>query len=337
MNHQAPIIRVLASFRSSLPLCSRLSLEIPLVRGKRSKQLKHAYAMRLPRGRWLWSLNRLFRSRLSLLIGGFEPTAMRAVPVVAAEPSRQFGGALFGALVGAGSPFTQACSDKARRLAVGLGGVGSGADVLEAEPLAGFGKSSGSIARAVVRHDPLDSPAQARLVGDRRLEEGNRALLTLVLHDLAEGNAGGIVNADVDKLPTRIAGTALFRASPCNAMADAAICVPVWRCRRKASTAAQAAGGGWLGNEWEREDRFRKPSTPSVRKRLTHWATVFGVTLNWRAAVTWLSPPSTTLRTIASRPFGVRGAFLWVSIRFSANRWCLATSEFPVRAEWTTS
>src|SRR4051812_15155302 len=130
---------------------------------------------------------------------------MRAVPVVAVEPSRQFGGALFGALVGAGiSPFTQACLDKALGLAVGLGGVRSGADVLEAEPLAGFGKSSGSIARAVVRHDALDSHAQARIVGDRRLEEGNRALLTLVLHDLAEGNAGGIVNADVDKLPTRI-------------------------------------------------------------------------------------------------------------------------------------
>jgi hypothetical protein len=29
------------------------------------------------------------------------------------------------------------------------------------------------------------------------------------------------------------------------------------------------------------------------------------------------SPPSITLRTMASRPFGVRGAFLWVSLRFS--------------------
>jgi hypothetical protein len=61
------------------------------------------------------------------------------------------------------------------------------------------------------------------------------------------------------------------------------------------------------------------------------------VTLNWRAAAALLSPPLTTLRTIVSRPFGVRGAFLWMSIRFSANRWCLATSEFPVGVEWTTS
>ena len=38
--------------------------------------------------------------------------------------------------------------------------------------------------------------------------------------------------------------------------------------------------------------------------------TVFGVVLNWRAAATLLNPPSITLRTMASRPFGVRGAFL---------------------------
>ena len=41
-------------------------------------------------------------------------------------------------------------------------------------------------------------------------------------------------------------------------------------------------------------------------------ATVFGVVLNWRAAAS-LSPAA-TLHTIASRPFGVRGAFLWVLI-----------------------
>jgi hypothetical protein len=42
-------------------------------------------------------------------------------------------------------------------------------------------------------------------------------------------------------------------------------------------------------------------------------ATVFGVMLNWRAAAALLIPAS-TLRTMASRPFGVRGAFLWLFI-----------------------
>jgi hypothetical protein len=43
-------------------------------------------------------------------------------------------------------------------------------------------------------------------------------------------------------------------------------------------------------------------------------ATVFAVVLNWRAAAALFKPPSVTLRTMASRPLGVRGAFLWLFI-----------------------
>jgi hypothetical protein len=100
---------------------------------------------------------------------------------------------------------------------------------------------------------------------------------------------------------------------------SAAICLPVYRRRRKASTAEQAAGAVWLGEESGLEERSRKPSTPSARKRLTHLATVFAVVWNARAAATLDSPPSTTDRTIISRPFGVKGALLCVSIRSSAN------------------
>src|SRR6202047_1503549 len=90
-----------------------------------------------------------------------------------------------------------------------------------------------------------------------------------------------------------------------------AIWLPVSRCRRKASITAQVAGAVWLGNERGLEERSRKPSTPSARKRSTHLATVFAVVLNWRAAAALLSPASTH-RTMASRPFGVREAFLWL-------------------------
>jgi hypothetical protein len=55
----------------------------------------------------------------------------------------------------------------------------------------------------------------------------------------------------------------------------------------------------------------------------------FALTLNWRAAAVLLNPPSITVRTRASRPFGVRGAFLWVSIRFSANRWWFGDFRVP--------
>lgn len=62
---------------------------------------------------------------------------------------------------------------------------------------------------------------------------------------------------------------------------SAAICLPVWRCRRKASMAVHLAGGVWLGDEWGLEERSCIPSTPSARNRLAHFATVFGVVLNW--------------------------------------------------------
>jgi hypothetical protein len=58
---------------------------------------------------------------------------------------------------------------------------------------------------------------------------------------------------------------------------SAAICLPVWRCRRNVSTVARVATGVWLGDEWGRDERSRNPSTPSARNRLTHLATFFGV------------------------------------------------------------
>jgi hypothetical protein len=82
----------------------------------------------------------------------------------------------------------------------------------------------------------------------------------------------------------------------------------------KASTAAHVAGGVWLGNERGLEERSCKPSTPSARKRPTHLATVFGVVLYRPVTAALLNPPSTTARTIASRPRGVRRAFLWLFI-----------------------
>src|SRR5882757_499530 len=92
------------------------------------------------------------------------------------------------------------------------------------------------------------------------------------------------------------------------------------RWRRKLSAASQVASGIWPGDERGLEDRSRKPSRPSALKRSTHLATVFAVVLNRRAAAAFVSPPWTTARTISSRPFGVRRAFLCVSIRSSANR-----------------
>jgi len=67
---------------------------------------------------------------------------MRTVPIVTMEPSWQLGSAFFRGVVGLGiSPFAQAGLDEALGLAVGLGRIGPGADVLEAKTLAGLRKA----------------------------------------------------------------------------------------------------------------------------------------------------------------------------------------------------
>jgi hypothetical protein len=62
-------------------------------------------------------------------------------------------------------------------------------------------ESSGTIARSVVSHDALALHAQAGIVSDGCFEEGDSAFFSLVLHHAAEGDAGGIVDVDVNELP----------------------------------------------------------------------------------------------------------------------------------------
>src|SRR5260370_33042615 len=86
--------------------------------------------------------------------------------------------------------------------------------LLEAAPPAGPGELAGSVAGAVVGHDPLDDDAQRCVVGDGGLEEGYGTAVAPALHGLAEGHAGGVVDADMDVLPTTGAAVALALASP---------------------------------------------------------------------------------------------------------------------------
>src|SRR5947209_16204484 len=74
--------------------------------------------------------------------------------------------------------------------------------MLETEALAGSAEGEGFVARTVVGHHSLNLDAQAGIVSDSHLEEGDSASLFLVLHDLAERDPGGIVDADMDKLPS---------------------------------------------------------------------------------------------------------------------------------------
>src|SRR5713101_6613043 len=144
------------------------------------------------------------------------------MPVVSMQPERQLCGSAAGVGIGLGvSPFAQRGLDEALGLAVCFGGVGLGADVFELEARACPAEDPGSVTGAVVGHDTLDLDAQAGVVGDGGFEKGCSASLALVGLDLGEGDARGIVDADMDELPAAAArggGAGLLAG---DAMADA--------------------------------------------------------------------------------------------------------------------
>ena len=95
--------------------------------------------------------------------------------------------------------------------------------MFEAKLIAGLVKGSREIARAVVGHDPLDRNAQACVIGHRRLKESDGAGFSLIPHHTAKGDAGRIVDADMDDFPANTE-VAIDHAglSSCDPMADGA-------------------------------------------------------------------------------------------------------------------
>ena len=91
----------------------------------------------------------------------------------------------------------------------------------DAQGLAKPVESLGTATRAVVRHLPLNLDAEAFVPGHGSYQEGHGAFLPLALADLVEGQAGMVINGDVDELPADAPGIALAVAVACNAMADA--------------------------------------------------------------------------------------------------------------------
>ena len=84
-----------------------------------------------------------------------------------------------------------------------VGGSASGADVTQGEGAAGIAKGQGSVATAVVGHyaRDLDAPKLSLRPGDGGVEKRHGALLGVIGRDLDEGDAGGVVDADMDELP----------------------------------------------------------------------------------------------------------------------------------------
>ena len=98
------------------------------------------------------------------------------MPVVTVEPSGELIGAMSGSMKRGGiSPPAQGRLDEALGLAIGPGGVGTGANVLDAQLTTGPTKGQSVEAGTVVGHDPLQTHAEALVVGNGLLKEGNGA------------------------------------------------------------------------------------------------------------------------------------------------------------------
>ena len=71
--------------------------------------------------------------------------------------------------------------------------------------LTGGAEEMGTIAGAVVAHEPLSFDAERSEVSQSAFEEEDRTVLAFIGHDLSKGEAGGVVDADMDELPARAA------------------------------------------------------------------------------------------------------------------------------------
>ncbi len=136
---------------------------------------------------------------------------MRAVKIVDMEPRFEFLLALERVQIRAGvSPFSEGGLDKAFGLALGAWGVGAGKAVFDVELVEGIAEAPVSVAGAVIGKDAADGDAEAGVKGAGHEEEEDGGAMTLIGEDGGEGDAGMVIDGDVQVLP---AGAASFPAA----------------------------------------------------------------------------------------------------------------------------
>ena len=102
-------------------------------------------------------------------------------------------------VIGAGiGPFAGDSLDEALGLAIGLGAAGSGEAVFDAELEAGGGEEFGAVGGAAVGEDALDVDAMSFVEADGLLEGREDAGSLFVREERGEGEAGVIVDGDVE-------------------------------------------------------------------------------------------------------------------------------------------
>jgi len=138
---------------------------------------------------------------------------MGAMEIIVMEVERETKSAVMAGVIGAGvGPLTGEGLDEAFGLAVGLGAIGSGEEMLEAELVAGGGKEFGAIGRTAIGEDGLDGDAMGPIKGEGLLERGEDAGDFFVGKEGGKSQAGMIIDGDVERLNAR--ATVAVRAVP---------------------------------------------------------------------------------------------------------------------------
>ena len=129
---------------------------------------------------------------------------MRAVEIVVMEIGWEALGAVVTGVVRAGvGPLAGEGLDEAFGLAVGLGAIGFGEEMFEAELVTGGGEEMGAIGRAAIREDGLDGDAVILVKGQRLVEGGEDAGDFFIGEEGGKSEAGMIIDGDVEGLDAR--------------------------------------------------------------------------------------------------------------------------------------
>jgi hypothetical protein len=172
---------------------------------------------------------------------------MRAMPVIEMEERLESSSAQRGVLVSASvGPFAEGSLDEAFGFAVGARSIRPGELVLDAESEESRGEAIGAVAGAVIGEEALDGDAEAVEVSQSGVEKAQSARGRLVWPDLSKGEAGVVVDGDMDVLVARadgisgrIGGDAHTRAHKTSESLDVEMKQFAW------SGALVALDGGW--------------------------------------------------------------------------------------------
>jgi hypothetical protein len=139
--------------------------------------------------------------------------------VIVMKEERKEGSAMITGVIGASiSPLAGDGLDEAFGLAIGLGAVGFGEGVFEPELVAGSGKEFGAVGGAAIGEEALDFDAMGVVEAESLIESGEDAGEFFVWKETGEGEAGMVVDGDVET----------FDAGPWIADGAVAGCADAW-------------------------------------------------------------------------------------------------------------